>query len=591
MKNSFKISSFALAVAALSAFTACSDENSNNEKIVPQNVVPAANVAVKISENDEKIIATGTNFSAEFSKNSGALEKLIYGKNSLVSEENGLRLNAFRAVTNNDNWAYQKWFENGLFDLKHEVDGPIVVSENENGTATISFVVRSRGKFSGKLKGDPLIQYGNPINGIPLEIELGNELDENALTFSTQQIWTIYPDGSLELAANISSNLPNFDLPRLGFIVGVPAEFSKFSYYGRGPQENYNDRNSGAFVGIFESRVPEQVAKYAKPQETGNHEDVRWCALTNDFGEGAIFVATTGKFAAGALPVPAQDLIFSANPHILEKKIKASGTTFLTLDAGVRGLGGASCGPDTERRDKIFAASTDFGFVIRPVVPEQKFRELANISPAGTTPISVVRDKFGNVEISSRRENAKILVSVNGAPAKESTGTLAFKNGGTISAWFAETPKIRSEFSFEKIEKIPTSVVFASSENGGSEAATNLVDGDPATIWHTAYSVTQADFPHWVDFDVGEVKKIRGISYLPRQSGPNGDVKDFEIYVSLDGENWGEPVAKGAFENTKSEKKISFPREVEGRFVRFRALSSQNGQIFASGAEFGVLAD
>ena len=61
------------------------------------------------------------------------------------------------------------------------------------------------------------------------------------------------------------------------------------------------------------------------------------------------------------------------------------------------------------------------------------------------------------------------------------------------------------------------------------------------------FSVTVAKYPHWVDLDAGEVKQIKGFSFLPRQDGSNGHVKDYSISVSLDGKNWGEPVLKGTF--------------------------------------------
>ncbi|MCD8283352.1 MAG: discoidin domain-containing protein [Opitutae bacterium] len=552
---------------------------------------PAATVPVALYENDDEFTAAGTNFSARFSKATGTLSGLVYAGKTLIDGDNGPKLNAFRAVINNDAWIYEKWFQSGLFDLQHTVVGAPVVSQNDDGTATLSFVVKSRGKNAAKLVGDPLIQYGNPINGIPVRLEVGRELGDSDLTFTTHQIWTIYPDGSVELEANITSNLPTFDLPRLGFALGIPAEYGTFSYYGRGPQENYNDRDSGAFVGIYQSPVAEQIAYYAKPQETGNHEDVRWCALTNDDGEGAIFIASTGSFSAAALPVSAMELLMTANPHRLRTKVIASEITTLTLDAGVRGLGGASCGPDTEKRDRIFAEPTDFGFIIRPVAKGKDLSKLANVSPAGAMPIAVVRDDAGNVSISSRNQDAEIRVSINGNPDEEYTGTIPFKNGGTVCAWLATNPNIKTEFLFPKIEKIRTRVIFASSEDGGDETATNLTDDDPDTIWHTAYSVTQADYPHWVDFDVGEVKRISGVFYLPRQKGGNGDVKDYEIYVSNDAQNWGEPVAKGQFEQSKEEQRVMFAQPVDARYIRFRALSSQNGQIYAAGAEFGVLAD
>lgn len=133
-------------------------------------------------------------------------------------------------------------------------------------------------------------------------------------------------------------------------------------------------------------------------------------------------------------------------------------------------------------------------------------------------------------------------------------------------------------------------VVYASSEENGVGDAANLVDGDPSTSWHTMYSVTVAKYPHWVDFDAGEMKRIRGFAYLPRQDGgTNGNIREYTIQVSSDGKTWGEPVAAGSF--AEGEQRIELQKPVEGRYVRFTALSSQNGADFAGGAEFSVIAD
>lgn len=69
------------------------------------------------------------------------------------------------------------------------------------------------------------------------------------------------------------------------------------------------------------------------------------------------------------------------------------------------------------------------------------------------------------------------------------------------------------------------------------------------------YSVTVAKYPHWVDFDAGDVKNIKGFTYLPRQDNRNGNIKDYDIFVSQDGKNWGEAIHKGSFENNQKEKK------------------------------------
>ena len=84
---------------------------------------------------------------------------------------------------------------------------------------------------------------------------------------------------------------------------------------------------------------------------------------------------------------------------------------------------------------------------------------------------------------------------------------------------------------------------------------------------------------------------MKGFTFLPRQSGSNGWVKDYEIYVSQDGKSWGEPIAKGTFANTGELKKVMFNKPVRARYIRFRALNEQHGQDYASGAEFQLIAE
>jgi len=78
---------------------------------------------------------------------------------------------------------------------------------------------------------------------------------------------------------------------------------------------------------------------------------------------------------------------------------------------------------------------------------------------------------------------------------------------------------------------------------------------------------------------------------MPRQEGSNGNVKDYSIHISMDGKEWGEPVHKGTFDSSNREKRVVFNKPVKGRYIRFTALSEQNGQDFASGAELTILAE
>ncbi|WPB55468.1 discoidin domain-containing protein [Xylophilus sp. GOD-11R] len=81
-------------------------------------------------------------------------------------------------------------------------------------------------------------------------------------------------------------------------------------------------------------------------------------------------------------------------------------------------------------------------------------------------------------------------------------------------------------------------------ENG---AASNVLDGDPATIWHTGWSSGDVPIPHWIVIDTGAVRDITGFRMRPRDShgNVNGTINSYRFYVSSDGVNWGAPVAQG----------------------------------------------
>ena len=99
-------------------------------------------------------------------------------------------------------------------------------------------------------------------------------------------------------------------------------------------------------------------------------------------------------------------------------------------------------------------------------------------------------------------------------------------------------------------------------------------------------------YPHTIDLDCGEAKEIKGFTYLPRQDGGhNGDIKGYRIQLSTDGQTWSAPVAEGNFEQSSNTQRILLQKPQRTRYLRFTALSSQNGADFASGAEFTVLAE
>lgn len=476
---------------------------------------------------------TGENFQVAFDLNTGAIYSLKYGNQIIIKDGNGPQLDAYRAPTDNDAGIgyHNAWFKNGLYDLQHVVKNWTCTPNKKDGTYKLDFTVESQGKEGCD------VNYGNrdrdPESCYNFE-KNKHALTDADLKFTSRQIYTIYKDGSIEMQSAIGANRSKVILPRIGYSMVLPSELNQYDYYGRGPVNNYNDRKTSQFIGWYHSPVAEQGIMLPKPQAQGNREEVRWCAVTNSQQQGVVFISDS-TMSASALPWSQQELTLAAHPYQLPK----SSGTHLHLDAKVTGLGGASCGqggPLTP--DQVRSTPTTFGFIIRPAVKS----ELPNLVKVSATGRKMVKDIMQQM-----KQN------------QQNTGL---------------------------------QIVFASSQEPDEGDASYLVDGDPSTIWHTMYSITLAKYPHWVDFDAGKQKVIKGFSYLARQDGSlNGCIKDYEIYVSNDNKTWGEPVAKGSFEKTAKLQKVMFGKPVKARYVRLRALNEQSGQDYASGAEFTLVTE
>jgi hypothetical protein len=126
------------------------------------------------------------------------------------------------------------------------------------------------------------------------------------------------------------------------------------------------------------------------------------------------------------------------------------------------------------------------------------------------------------------------------------------------------------------------------SEAPGYEAR-NVIDSNPDTIWHTPWSENAPKYPHEFQIELPESHEIKGFTYLPRLDMSNGWINKYEVYVSTDGQNWGEPAATGNFEPNHNKKTVIFDKIREAKFFRFVALSGFNGQIFASAAEIDLI--
>ncbi|MPQ44031.1 glycoside hydrolase family 2 TIM barrel-domain containing protein [Clostridium tarantellae] len=134
-----------------------------------------------------------------------------------------------------------------------------------------------------------------------------------------KNIITVYGNGDVVIGAELkpgSSNLP--EIPAIGMTFNMPQEFENLEWFGRGPHENYWDRQRSSFVGRYESTVEEQFFPYIDPSEMGNKTDIRWMTLTNDDGVG-LMVSGDPHIEATALHYTEEELSNKLHPHELEK--------------------------------------------------------------------------------------------------------------------------------------------------------------------------------------------------------------------------------------------------------------------------------
>ncbi|HEY5591059.1 MAG TPA: glycoside hydrolase family 2 TIM barrel-domain containing protein [Paludibacter sp.] len=184
-----------------------------------------------------------------------------------------------------------------------------------------------------------------------------------------QIVYTMSADGALAVNVHYkagANELP--EMPRFGMIFSLFKEFDNFNYYGRGPLENYTDRNTASFIGIYQSKVADQYVPYTRPQENGYKTDLRWLTLTNNEGKG-IRIEGLQPICASALNNWPEDF----DPGLSKKyrhtnDITARREVVVCVDLAQRGVGGDnSWGAYPHKQYLLNDKEYSYGFVIKPI--------------------------------------------------------------------------------------------------------------------------------------------------------------------------------------------------------------------------------
>lgn len=253
---------FAVAQQQLSVREYKAPENLLTEKKIAHDYTPAP----VVEDNDSYyLIVKGENFHIDFERRSGYLSLYDVNGLSILDEGAQLTLNFWRAPTDNDMGAglqkkYLAWKnpEIKLTSLEHATENGLVVVTAKYDMPTVS----------AKL----------------------------TLTYR------INKEGAIEVTQSMTTdkNAKVSNMFRFGMRAALNKNLSNIQYYGRGPIENYADRNNSTNIGKYAQTVDEQFYSYIRPQETGTKTDIRWWNQTNKGGNGIQLVGKT-PFSASAL--------------------------------------------------------------------------------------------------------------------------------------------------------------------------------------------------------------------------------------------------------------------------------------------------
>jgi beta-galactosidase len=166
-----------------------------------------------------------------------------------------------------------------------------------------------------------------------------------------------HADGRVRVAESVEIPDVLADLPRVGTLLTLAAGHEAYAWYGTGPHETYPDRARGGRMGRWASTVTDQLVPYVRPQENGGHHGVCWLEA------GDVRIELDRPRQVSALHVTAADL--DAATH--DDEVVARPETFVTIDAAHRGVGTASCGPDTLAQYLVPTGTHSWTWTIEPL--------------------------------------------------------------------------------------------------------------------------------------------------------------------------------------------------------------------------------
>ena len=289
----------------------------------------ASGKAPVISECEDAVIVTAGKVTMTVDKKTGYLAGYSVSGRQMLKE--AFAPNFWRAEVDND---WRGWMPSHYLaywkDAPQRMEDQTVLNSSVQGNEAVVTVTKQ-------------------IEGAALELE-----------------YSVASDGRLTVGYHIKIGDEVLEPMRIGMQGQVVGDFDNITYFGRGPQENYSDRNDGIFLGRWNTSVEDMMVQYVYTQENGNRTDVRWIALKDDRGRG-ILIEGTQPLSVSAWNTTQEELYKAA--HIGEAKL-LDGAFVLNVDLAQMGVGGTDSWTVAARPYdpyRLLEKEYSYGFVISPL--------------------------------------------------------------------------------------------------------------------------------------------------------------------------------------------------------------------------------
>ncbi len=271
-------------------------------------------IKTNVSKDKKSYTVTVGEYTYEFGQDRFGLDAMKKGNEDMLLEP--VRMNFWRAPIDNDFGAWNSW------NAPKDVDyfGYRDAAEKKELTGF---------KHTKNKDGSPSFTY--QFNYQELEAT-------NTITY------TVDKNGGITVSCVFQTENPEKVkfMPRYGMVFVLNELYQNTEYYGRGPKENYADRKSASFVGLYKSKVGDFYVPYIRPQENGNRTDVRFASFSNELGSGLDFVSENKTFSFSAHHNPISDFDSGSNKKAQRHTtdIQPRKAVYLNIDYGQTGVGG-----------------------------------------------------------------------------------------------------------------------------------------------------------------------------------------------------------------------------------------------------------